>query len=173
MVALGIGSKDHDWLTFTNGTGTISADSSEKVTFNINAEDLNSGEYSATISIKTNDNTNRTITINLEVIEVTNNSENVNSVEVVDNYKLNQNYPNPFNPITNINYSINSNNSENVKLIIFDLMGKKMEVLVDEMQSNGNYEVKFDGSDYSSGIYFYKLLIGNSFSDTKKMVFLK
>jgi len=154
MVALGIGSKDHDWLTFTNGTGTISADSSEKVTFNINAEDLNSGEYSATISIKTNDNTNRTITINLEV---TNNSENVNSVEVVDNYKLNQNYPNPFNPITNINYSINSNNSENVKLIIFDLMGKKMEVLVDE----------------SSGIYFYKLLIGNSFSDTKKMVFLK
>ncbi len=170
MTAIGMTSGDHDWLTITKGAGKISQNSSEQVTFNINAEDLNSGEYSAEILIQTNDNTNRTITINLKV---TNNSSNVNSVEVVDNYKLNQNYPNPFNPITNINYSINSNNSENVKLIIFDLMGKKMEVLVDEMQSNGNYEVKFDGSDYSSGIYFYRLMIGNEFSDTKKMVFLK
>ena len=153
-----------------NGAGTISANSSEQVTLKINTKDLKVGDYVANIPIKTNDEQNLIITCNLEVA----NTSNIFYEEkIVENYKLNQNYPNPFNPITYINYSINSNNSENVKLIIYDLLGKKMEVLVNEMQTSGNYNITFDGSNYPSGIYFYKLSIGNKFSDTKKMVFLK
>ena len=170
MVAKGIESKDHNWLTFINGTGTILPNSSKQVTLKINTKNMSVGNYIANIPIKTNDNKSLSIICNLEVVKFL---SNISEKQILNNFQLNQNYPNPFNPITNINYTINSNKSENVKLIIYDLVGKKVEVLVNKMQSSGNYEVEFDGSNYSSGIYFYKLSIGNNFSDTKKMVFLK
>ncbi len=171
MTTKGMDSKDHDWLTFTNGTGVISANSSEQVTLKINTKNMSIGNYVANIPIKTNDNKLLSITCNLEVTKTLSNISD--EEKIISNFQLKQNYPNPFNPITNISYSINSSRSESVELIIYDLLGKKIDVLVDKMQSSGNYEIIFNGNDYPSGIYFYKLLIGNSFSDTKKMVFLK
>jgi C1A family cysteine protease len=171
MTTKGMDSKDHDWLTFTNGTGVISANSSEQVTLKINTKNMSIGNYVANIPIKTNDNKSLSIICNLEV--TTDPSNNTDEEKIINNFQLKQNYPNPFNSVTSINYSINSSRSESVKLIIYDLLGKKIDVLVDKMQSSGNYEIIFNGNDYPSGIYFYKLLIGNSFSDTKKMVFLK
>jgi hypothetical protein len=171
MTTKGMDSKDHDWLTFTNGTGTIAANSSEQVTLKINTKNMSIGNYVANIPIKTNDNKSLSIICNLEV--TTDPSNNTDEEKIINNFQLKQNYPNPFNSITSINYSINSSQSESVKLIIYDLLGKKIDVLIDKMQSSGNYEIIFNGNDYPSGIYFYKLLIGNSFSDTKKMVFLK
>ncbi|MEA1986992.1 MAG: C1 family peptidase [Candidatus Marinimicrobia bacterium] len=170
MVAKGMSSSDHSWLTIQNGAGTISQNASKNVTYKINAKDLKVGNYSAVVRITTNAENGDTVLINLEVTDT---PSEIDENQIVESYKLEQNYPNPFNPITNINYSINSNKSENVKLIIYDLLGKKVTVLVDEMQVNGDYKVQFDGSDYSSGIYFYRISIGNEFSDTKKMVFLK
>ncbi|MEA3499665.1 MAG: T9SS type A sorting domain-containing protein, partial [Candidatus Marinimicrobia bacterium] len=170
MTAKGITSEDHSWLTIEDGAGTISPNNSRNITFKINAKDLEIGNYVGKIKINTNTDSKDSVIINLEV---TNNPSNVEEKNIAVNYKLNQNYPNPFNPLTNINYSINSNKMENVKLIIYDLLGKKVKTLVNEMQTSGNYKITFDGSNYSSGIYFYKLSIGNNFSDTKKMVFLK
>lgn len=85
-------------------------------------------------------------------------------------YKLSQNYPNPFNPVTKIKFSIV--NSERVKLIIFDVMGREVQTLVNEKLQSGSYETSFDGSMLSSGVYFYKL-ISESFTDTKKLTLLK
>ena len=96
------------------------------------------------------------------------------SVEIVDNkiidYELMQNYPNPFNPITNIDYSIKEEG--NVELIIYDVLGKVVEKLVDERKTAGNYSAQFDASKLSSGIYFYSLRV-NDFVDTKKMLLIK
>ena len=99
------------------------------------------------------------------------------------NYKLSQNYPNPFNPLTKIQYSIpvaapSSVEGHQVILIVYDILGREIATLVNEKQKPGNYEVKFDGSGLTSGIYFYHLKVNSlsgyeKFYQTMKMILLK
>ncbi len=83
---------------------------------------------------------------------------------------LNQNYPNPFNPSTNITYSV-PHNSE-VTLQVFDITGRLVGTLVKETQSAGSYDISFDARNLSSGVYVYRLQIGNQVR-TKKMTLIK
>lgn len=85
-------------------------------------------------------------------------------------YKLDQNYPNPFNPLTNINVDIPK--SAFVKLAVYDMLGREIEVLVNESLSAGSYKVTWNAVKYSSGIYFYKIISGD-FVETKKMILVK
>jgi hypothetical protein len=85
-------------------------------------------------------------------------------------FSLQQNYPNPFNPITVISYQPSA--FSNVKLTVFDILGGEVTTLVNEEKEPGTYEVKFDASGLSSGIYFYRLQAG-SFIETKKMVLMR
>ena len=88
-------------------------------------------------------------------------------------FDLQQNYPNPFNPSTKITYEIkNSGNPEHVRLYIYNTLGQEIAVLVDEYQSGGTYSVDFKGESLTSGVYFYKLSVGNN-TLTKKMLLLK
>jgi hypothetical protein len=87
-----------------------------------------------------------------------------------NNFELSQNYPNPFNPSTNIAYVISQQGV--VKLKVYDVLGREVEVLVNELQTPGRYEVNFAGNKLSSGIYFYKLET-EAFSQVKKMILLK
>jgi len=90
-------------------------------------------------------------------------------------YKLFQNYPNPFNPSTTIKYSIPTNvksEMSNVKLVVYDILGREVVTLVNKVQKQGNYEVNFNASNITSGIYFYRLQSGN-FSESKKMILIK
>jgi len=89
---------------------------------------------------------------------------------IPDNYTLSQNYPNPFNPSTKITFSIT--NTEHVVLKIFNVLGQQVDVLLDNEFEFGTYEVEFDASRLSSGIYFYTLEAGN-FTATKKMMLMK
>ena len=85
-------------------------------------------------------------------------------------YELKQNYPNPFNPITNITYILPS--SSQVKLTVFNSVGETAEVLVNEIQSEGKYDIVWNAESYPSGVYFYKLDTG-TFVETKKMILLR
>jgi len=85
---------------------------------------------------------------------------------------LYQNFPNPFNSSTKIKFEIKETSSQNVRLEIFDSIGRLKQILVNESLKPGNYEVEFNSSDLSSGIYFYKLSTQN-FSETKAMILLK
>jgi predicted GH43/DUF377 family glycosyl hydrolase len=85
-------------------------------------------------------------------------------------YKLSQNFPNPFNPTTNIKYSIPSQSY--VSLKVFDVLGREVATLVSKEQPVGNYEVEFDASTLTSGIYFYRIQ-ARDFVETKKMVLMK
>lgn len=85
-------------------------------------------------------------------------------------FKLFQNYPNPFNPVTVINYQLALNSF--VKFSVFDISGKLVETLVNKTQSAGEHKVDFDGSNLSSGIYFYKLEAG-VYNEVRKMILLK
>ncbi|MEO6695390.1 MAG: SBBP repeat-containing protein [Ignavibacteria bacterium] len=95
---------------------------------------------------------------------------------ISEKFQLKQNYPNPFNPNTVINYQLAVNGFTSLK--IYNVLGNEVASLVNEKQNAGSYDVKFDGSNLSSGIYFYKLEIGlpdevGSFNEIKKMILLK
>ncbi|MBS1494634.1 MAG: T9SS type A sorting domain-containing protein [Bacteroidetes bacterium] len=85
-------------------------------------------------------------------------------------FELSQNYPNPFNPSTTIIFQIPKNNFVNLK--IFDINGKEISQLVNETLNAGEYKINFDGSEFPSGVYYYKLA-GDNFSEVKKMVLVK
>ena len=109
----------------------------------------------------------------LNIITPVENENNSNP----DNYVLEQNYPNPFNPITKIKFAIatphlNKGGQGGVSLKVFDITGHEVAVLINENLKPGNYEVTFDGSNLSSGIYFYKLSAGD-YIQTKKMILIK
>ncbi|MFZ4590839.1 MAG: T9SS type A sorting domain-containing protein, partial [Ignavibacteria bacterium] len=87
-------------------------------------------------------------------------------------YALYQNYPNPFNPVTKIKFDIPNIRQSVVTLKIFDVMGREVQTLVNESLQPGTYETTFDGSNLTSGVYFYQLTSGN-YKETKKLLLLK
>ncbi|MEP7145680.1 MAG: T9SS type A sorting domain-containing protein, partial [bacterium] len=91
-------------------------------------------------------------------------------VGVPAKYELSQNYPNPFNPKTIIKYEIP--NANHVTIIVYDIMGKEIATLVNQLQDAGYYSVTLDGSKFASGQYFYKLQAGD-FSQVNRMILLK
>ena len=98
-----------------------------------------------------------------------------NRNETPTQFSLSQNYPNPFNPTTTIEYTIPINEkreSKNVKIVVYDLLGKVVETLIDQKQPHGKYLIVFDASNLTSGIYYYSLLIDNNIQ-TRKMILLK
>jgi hypothetical protein len=87
-----------------------------------------------------------------------------------EDYNLYQNYPNPFNPTTTIRYSITI--SDLVRIKVYDILGREVKALVNEIKQPGTYEVQFNTSGLASGIYLYRIESG-SFIQTKKMILLK
>jgi len=94
----------------------------------------------------------------------------VKTIEVPNYYFLNQNYPNPFNPTTTIKFGVPE--TENVKLVIYDILGREVRTLLNEVRTPGTYEVNFDATNLASGIYFYNIQTPN-FTQTKRMLLVK
>ena len=136
-------------------------------TFAIKVYDLNNGNHLADI--------NGTIKANRIDFEhpfaLFGTSTNISSEKLTAaNYKLSQNYPNPFNPTTTINYTIPK--AEHVTIKVYDTLGKLVKTLVDKEQPGGTYHSQFNGSNLSSGVYFYQIEADN-FVQAKKMIVLK
>jgi hypothetical protein len=91
-------------------------------------------------------------------------------ITIPKEFDLFQNYPNPFNPMTHIGYSLPKDLKVEIK--IYDILGREIKTLVNEFQKAGYYLVSFDGTNYASGVYFYKIKAGE-FADSKKMVLVK
>ncbi|MBK8552501.1 MAG: T9SS type A sorting domain-containing protein [Ignavibacteria bacterium] len=108
---------------------------------------------------------NWSITIKYDVI-----SGISSNTALANEYKLSQNYPNPFNPSTKIDFSIPKSGLVTIK--VYDLVGKEVATLVNEVKAAGTHEVTFNGANLSSGAYFYRIE-SNNFVDTKKMFLLK
>ena len=102
--------------------------------------------------------------------------------QLPDKYSLKQNFPNPFNPCTTIKYSLPVRQAgiptdmrykyQDVRLIIYDVLGREITTLVDKKQKPGNYEVEWDASGFASGIYLYQIK-ADKFVETKKLLLLK
>jgi photosystem II stability/assembly factor-like uncharacterized protein len=93
-----------------------------------------------------------------------------NQNNMPENYSLKQNYPNPFNPSTKISFSLPK--AGDVKLIVFDILGREVATLIDGFTGAGNHTVDFNASNLSSGVYLYKIQAGD-FTETRKMILMK
>ncbi|MBZ0184003.1 MAG: S8 family peptidase [Melioribacteraceae bacterium] len=170
-------SKSEKWTTLSNGVTetaagptdvsavisagpySIPADSKVTVAFALAAgEDMNS----LRAAIQESRSTYNSIILPTSVDE--------NELEIPNKFTLEQNYPNPFNPATSIEFSVPSN--EYVSLKVFDILGREVITLVNEQKSAGRYQISFDASDLSSGIYIYRLNAG-AHTAIKKMMLLK
>ncbi len=148
---------DGSWkeVAFVKGHGTTSM----PVNYSYEDKNLTTGTYS----------------YRLKQVDYNGNYEYFNlnsSIEIgtPQKYSISQNYPNPFNPTTKIYFDVPIASS--VKISVYDVSGREVKVLVNEKYRPGNYETVFDGSMFSSGVYFYKMVSG-TFSETKKMILLK
>ncbi len=94
------------------------------------------------------------------------------SSEVPQKFALHQNYPNPFNPFTKIRFDISGKSVAQTYLYVYDILGQEVATLVNDQLKPGTYEVDWDGTNYTSGVYFYKL-ISTDYSETKRMILIK
>lgn len=89
--------------------------------------------------------------------------------------RISQNYPNPSNPNSNIEYQLSV--KANVKIVVYDIAGNEVKVLVNGIKDPGYYEVRFDGSNVASGVYFYRFFVNDGniikYSETKRMLLVK
>jgi hypothetical protein len=106
----------------------------------------------------------RFVTVNVGFVGIVNNSE------IPKEFSLSQNYPNPFNPSTKIVYNIPK--QSHVRLVVYDILGKEITTLVNELTNAGSYEIDWDASPMPSGVYFYKIEAGN-YTAIKKMILIK
>ena len=150
-------------IGFVQGSGTTNSPKNYEFA---DSELPNSDEVSYRLKQIDNDGTSeysKVVTVDLS---------NITSVEDELNYKfaLEQNYPNPFNPTTSIKYQVAS--IANVTLTVYNILGRQVAILVNEQKSPGKYVVQFDGSNLSSGMYFYKLTSGE-YTQTRKLMLLR
>lgn len=172
----------HPELTFASNAGNDLIDNKKRVGQFILKRKLKfkAGSFSANWNF---DGVNSTIITGKNFNNVTNPENFVSPFSLteaedsaeqkISNYQLFQNYPNPFNPSTTIRYSIpNTASSQITTLKIYDILGNEVAVLLNKIQPYGNYEIKFDGSNLASGVYFFRLSSGK-FIQTKKMILAK
>ena len=149
--------RNNEWseIGFVSGNGTTT----EIHNYTFSDKDVPAGTYSYRINQIDYDGTN-------EYFEL----EQVIEINPPGKFTLLQNYPNPFNPSTTIQFVIPE--KSNVVITIFNSIGEDVLTLVDENKEAGSYEVNFNASGFTSGIYYYKLQTDN-FAQTKKMILMK
>ena len=94
----------------------------------------------------------------------------IQTITIPNYYSIGQNYPNPFNPVTKITYTLPK--TGNVLLKVYDILGREVTTLVNEVKQPGIYNVEFNASNYASGVYFYSITV-NDYTAIKKMVVVK
>lgn len=141
------GSTSFTWITKNGGMFEADLDTSATTSGSVTIYSASMTQFNAATSVEEKEN-------------------NISPAE----FMLSQNYPNPFNPSTTISYQLAMGGY--ISLKVYDVIGNEVVTLVNEEKPAGTYEVQFDASKLSSGIYFYKLQAG-SFVETKKMILLK
>ncbi len=154
--SLSSGSPLPSWLNFNPATQTFSGSPSS------------AGSSIIKVTVTDNDSAKASCTFTLNVSPHT--AINPKGEQIVNDYELFQNYPNPFNPNTKINFALPKQGF--VTLKIYDITGREIKTLVNEVKQAGYYTVDFNASHLSSGVYFYKIQSGD-FSSVKRMVLIK
>lgn len=140
-------------ITFMKGNGTTT----QKNEYSYTDKNLDEGKYFYRLK-------------QIDLDGTTSYSKEVEVIVQPSEFALSQNYPNPFNPSTIINYQLAQKTQ--VKLIVFDMLGKEIATLVNEEKDAGYYKIQFETNNLATGIYFYQINAGN-YTETKRMVLIK
>ncbi|RLD53726.1 MAG: hypothetical protein DRJ01_19000, partial [Bacteroidetes bacterium] len=161
------------WISLSETSGSATDHSSNDVIVYFNSNDLEWGNV-YTCEIRITDDRGRNLTTIPVTLHYAQDGNDNNQIPLVT--KLSGNYPNPFNPETTIAYEINKNGP--IKIDIYNIKGQHVKALVNSNQKAGYYQKVWDGRDsngknVSSGVYFYKLRAGNTYTYTRKMILMK
>jgi len=166
--------------SLVDGSGKVVSSTISEIDGSYVLEGLSSGSYQLTTStLDYSSTTTSNVTLetsnNYTSVNMVMSADGITSVEnpgntTVTSYALNQNYPNPFNPSTVITYQIPTSGLVTVK--VYNVIGKEIATLVNEVQPSGTYTKEFNAANLSSGVYFYTIKSGE-FTATKKMILLK
>jgi len=165
-------------LTYTwKKNGSVVGSNSSTYSETYGFDGFSGGSSTYTLSVTVTDSRGNIGTKDITVTEYHSGSfvkrgqnQEINIHQIPTEFSIKQNYPNPFNPTTKISYGIPE--ISNVRIIVYDRLGREVETLINKQQQPGYYDVKFDANKLSSGIYFYKIQAG-SFILSKKMLLLK
>lgn len=162
------------WLTADPVSGIIPAGASLDITVTFDATGLFGGDYYANIIISSNDPIHPEVIVPAQLtVDSTVSIDGPAEGEIPERYVLTQNYPNPFNPATTIRYGLPK--PSQVKIEVFNLLGERVAVLLDERKPAGYHVITFDAARQgaiASGMYFYRIQAGE-FTDQKKMILIK
>ena len=128
----------------------------------------NDGTANVQIQVGTFQNPTDRVTLDFTATTIPVSVEDVSTL--VKDYYLDQNYPNPFNPSTRINFGLKK--AGNLEITVYNVLGNKVATLFNGFKSAGSHSVLFSASEFSSGVYFYKI-ISEGFVQTRKMLLLK
>jgi hypothetical protein len=161
---------NHSWIRYEPRAGIVPAGQSQMIEMSIDAANLDTCDYITGIQF----NHDAAPGVSLLPIRLTVSYDAIRpdalEAELPFEFSLAQNHPNPFNPLTEISYSLRE--AVDVRLTVYDIAGREVELLVAENQNAGRYTVNFKADKLAAGLYFYKLEAG-SFSSVKKMVLVK
>ncbi|KQC08498.1 MAG: hypothetical protein APR54_04605 [Candidatus Cloacimonas sp. SDB] len=160
------------WLVLSETAGSVTAGYSDQITMTVDTADMEPGNYNCNIVIMTNDPENQELSVPVDLI-ITSTESDENIIPAVT--ELVGNYPNPFNPETKINFNLAA--EENVKITVFNIKGQKVITLVDELLPAGIHSAKWNGKDQNnrnvtSGVYFYTMET-DKYKISRKMMLLK
>ncbi|MDG5766358.1 T9SS type A sorting domain-containing protein [Balneolales bacterium ANBcel1] len=147
-------------------TTALPADNAERQIFDSDIYAMNQGSNTVAFTSNSGD-----LTIEYaQIFSFSTATSSDSGPEVVDGFRLNQNYPNPFNPATQISFELP--NAADVRLDVYNLIGQRVTTLVNEYRTEGTHQVTFDGANLASGVYIYRLQMGNHVA-VRKMTLIK
>jgi hypothetical protein len=157
------------WLSADPLAGYINSGETSDITVTFDATQINPGIYAGFLNIVSNDPVNPAVAVEctLTVTDVT----GIDDFNVLPTaFELEQNYPNPFNPTTSLKYALPEESQ--VSINIYDILGRRVATLVDEKQQAGYYDITWNATEKTSGIYFARLET-DVFTKSIKMILLK
>ncbi len=150
-------------------SGAIAAGDQQEITFNIITDDIPDEVYEFDLRVHTNDPLQKTLSIPVR-LTVNGSTVSADPEPLANDFELFPNFPNPFNPVTVIRYRLPVESE--VRLEVYDLLGRRMDTLVDAHTPAGTHEVTFDATGLSSGVYLYRLQAG-SYEQVERMMLVK
>ncbi len=163
------------WLSVAPASGTLGPGETALIEAMSDATSLAAGDHRLNLVVRGNDPATPSITVPVLLVVESGDPTGIDPDEIPARFELHANYPNPFNPTTTIAYDLPKN--VKVRLVIYDVSGRKIRELVDASEPAGRHSVIWDGRDSSNGsvatgVYFYKIIAGD-FVSTRKMILLK
>lgn len=152
--------QDYMNVELSTGYKYVLLDDISKITFSTDGSEINFVLTSGNTATESVDDVVKIVFATESEIDVTLPEISVqeDNIALAGEFKLYNNYPNPFNPATTISYEIMKEGI--TTLTVYDILGKEVEVLVNHVQTAGNYEITFNGANYSSGVYFCRISSG-------------